>query len=241
MITIAHIFYNQHALLPIHEKAWEAHPADAARYTIIDDASPVPASLCRPRLSTYRVARDIPWNIAGARNLAFHTAQTEWVLCADIDHVVTAEALARILALDLTDPRRAYLFKRRDNTGYVGVDAVINILMNREAFFAMGGYDEDFSGHYGREETFFLQCLRHHRITQVTCGDIFLDWHPRLGKTQNLPRNKSVNSVIYDTKLAQLRDGAYHNGPLLRFDWELAACVSPGAPATLSTGPYEPA
>jgi hypothetical protein len=219
MITIAHIFYNQHALLPIHEKAWAAHPADAACYTIIDDASPLAASLCRPGLSIYRVTQDIPWNIAGARNLAFHTAGTDWVLCADIDHVVTAQALAQILTLDLTNPRRAYLFKRRDETGYVGVDAVINILMSRDAFFAMGGYDEDFSGHYGREETFFLQCLRHHRIEQVMCGDIFLEWYPRLGKMQHLARDKAVNSTICDAKLAQLREGRYRNGPRLRFDW----------------------
>jgi len=222
MITISHIFYTQHALLPLHLRAWAAHPADAARYTLIDDASPTaaPSWFRHPNLSIYRVAQDIPWNIAGARNLAFHTASTEWVLCADIDHIVSAEALQKISRLDLEDPNRVYLFKRREQNGYVGVDAVINILMNRERFFEMGGYDEDYSGHYGREETFFLQCLRRHRIQQVMCEDIFLDWHPRLGRTPWLSRDISVNAALFDRKMDQLRRGEYRNGPVLRFEWE---------------------
>ena len=67
MITISHIFYTQHALLPLHLRAWAAHPADAARYTLIDDASPTaaPSWFRHPNLSIYRVAQDIPWNIAG--------------------------------------------------------------------------------------------------------------------------------------------------------------------------------
>jgi len=223
MITIGHIFYGQHKMLPLHEAAWKRHGEDSVLYTMIDDASPIPLPLSfgKKNLSIYRVEQDIPWNIAGARNLVFHTAKTEWVFCADVDHVVTPEALSAIMALDRSDPNIVYTFRRRARDGYVGVDAIINVLMNRARFFEMGGYDEDYSGHYGREETFFLRCLKHHNISIVRCDDIYLDWHPKFGGTWKLNRDKTFNGAIFEKKIEDLQAGRYTNPPILRFDWHL--------------------
>ncbi len=225
MITISHIFYNQHGMLDLHKSAWETHDPDRVRYTLIDDASPqpIPTSFRMKSLDIYRVDEDIPWNIAGARNLAFHVAKTEWVLCSDIDHVVTREALTKILQLDLSNPNIAYIFNRRRADGYFGVKGIINILMNRKKYFEIGGHDEDYSGHYGREETFFSHCLKHHGIEVIYCEDIVLDWHPKSGGTQGLPRDKTFNGVIFDRKMMELQNGCYTNGPLLRFTWK---CVT---------------
>jgi hypothetical protein len=222
MITIAHIFYNQHHLLPFHAAAWDNHPPHSFRYAIIDDASPtrISSTFTNEALTIHRIIEDVPWNIAGARNLAFHSAETDWVLCADIDHVVTPKAAAQVCTLNLEDPNTAYILRRKDKSGYIGVDSVINILMNKMRFFELGGYDEDYSGNYGCEETFFLRCLKYHRIQRIICDDIFLDWYPRLGKTQNLPRNKTFNAVRFQDKVSQLENHKYVNGPLLRFRWE---------------------
>jgi len=208
-------------MLPLHRRAWELHPPHAARYVLIDDASPVPlaASFRSNQLNVYRVQEDIPWNIAGARNLSFHVASTDWVLCADIDHVITAEALEQILALDLTDSNTAYTFSRRRRDGYMGCDAIINILMNRQRFFEMGGYDEDYCGHYGKEETFFHHCLKYHRVKIVKCAGIVLDWHPDLGRTGTLSRDVACNKNIFERKMEELRNGSYRPGPRLRFSW----------------------
>lgn len=219
-VTISHIFYNQHSMLPIHQEAWDRHPPNSVRYTLIDDCSPIPIKTPRRRnLDVYRVQEDIPWNISGARNLAYHVAQTDWVLCADVDHVVTASALESILALDLSDENVAYIFARQRPDGTEGCRAIINCLMARDKYFEIGGYDEDFSGHYGREETFFDHCLVHNKIRVKFCDHIILEWHPKLGGTSGLIRDKSHNAVIYDQKIQRLQNGIYRNGPILRFNW----------------------
>jgi len=221
MITISYIYYNQHQMLSIHKAAWDQHPSGFAQYSLIDDCSPVPIPnfFKRNDLRIYRIDKDIPWNIAGARNLAFHTAPTDWVLLCDIDHVVSTDAIRKISALNLKDPNVVYLFRRMTPDGYVGVRAIINILMNRERFFQIGGYDEDFSGHYGREETFFAHCLKFHGITEISCEHITLDWYPRLGATRGLIRDKTLNAAIFDRKILQLKQREYKNGPILRFSW----------------------
>ena len=219
MITIFHIYYGQQEMLPIHRKAWESHRQEVD-YCLIDDASPKPVrGMKHPRLTVFRIRKDIPWNIAGARNLGFHVAQTEWVLGADVDHVVTAEALDQIVRLDMSDPKRAYVFRRRTNDGFIGCDAIINILMNKKMFFEMGGYDEDFSGAYGKEETFFSRCLRSKGI-RVIKSDITLAWFPRQGCTRGLSRSRLKNLPIFEHKLRLLKEGQYVNGPILRFPWE---------------------
>src|ERR1700678_3012558 len=121
-ISISHIFYNQHQMLPLHWSAWTAHPSGAIEYNLIDDASPTPIyrELTPNNLKVFRVNNDIPWNIAGARNLAFHVSTSEWVLCADIDHIVTAHALQDILELNFDNPNVAYTFMRRRGDGFIG-------------------------------------------------------------------------------------------------------------------------
>jgi hypothetical protein len=223
VITISHIFYNQHCMLELHKSAWEKHGRGAARYTLIDDGSPepIPKSFRMKGLAVYRIEEDIAWNIAGARNLAFHVGKTEWVLCADIDHVVTAEALGKILRLDRSDRNVAYIFhRRRQDRGEYGVKGIINILMNRKRYFEVGGHDEDYSGHYGREETFFWDCLERHKVRVVFCEEIVLDWHPRFGETRGLVRDRTFNNAIYDRKTLELQNGTYRNGPRLRFKWK---------------------
>jgi hypothetical protein len=224
MITLFHIFYNQHEMLSKHFAAWKQHPKGMFKYVIIDDCSPkrIAKNHCVEELSIIRITRDIPWNMGGARNLGFHVASSDWVLGADIDHVVTANAAEKISSLDLSDPNVAYRFKRvRETDGRVGNRTTINILMNKKRFFETGGYDEDFSGHYAKEETFFRHCLQRHSVRFVECDHIALSWHPKRGRTRGLNRDETINTEIFRRKVAALKRGIYKNGPLLRFKWEI--------------------
>jgi len=212
-------------MLTFHKAAWNQHTQDI-NYTLVDDASPNPINdFSYKRLSIVRVKQDIPWNMAGARNLGFFVAETEWVLCADIDHVVSAYALNQILSLDLTDPNVVYTFGRKDETGKIGCKAIINILMNKKRYFEIGGYDEDFSGNYGREETFFYHCLRYNSTKLIHCDQIILDWHPKRGATRGLVRDKEINAKVFEDKMNALKRGAYKNGPILKFQWEVVQSV----------------
>jgi hypothetical protein len=222
MITIFHIFYNQHEMLKQHFSAWTQHPKRMFRYVIIDDCSPKAISERCPveDFSICRVDRDIPWNIMGSRNLGFSVAPSEWVLGADVDHVITPEAARKILSLDLSDPNVVYTFRRiRETDGYEGCPAIINLLMNKKRFMEVGGYDEDFAGHYGAGDTFFHRCLERHSVKIVRCDDIVLSWHPVRGGTRGLRRDKTVNRELFKAKIAALDQGTYKNGPILRFKW----------------------
>ena len=223
MITISHIFYNQHKMLSKHFEAWSKHPKNIFKYVIIDDCSPkrISKTYKGDNLSIVRVKQNIPWNIAGARNLGFYVAPTEWVLGADIDHVVTPEAAEQLLSLDLGNPNVAYIFSRvsSESNGYEGCPTIINILMNKNRFFEIGGYDEDFSGNYGKEETFFSHCFRRHSIKLIKCDNIVLNWYADRGGTHGFKRDKTVNSKLYKSKMIELNAGTYRNGPIIRFKW----------------------
>ncbi len=223
LITIMHTFYNQHGMLPIHLHAWRQHEPGSARYVLIDDGSPtaIPDDFRMPGLHVYRVHDDIPWNIAGARNLGFHVATTEWVLSADVDYVVTADALAHILRLDFQDPNVVYMLSRHTNGGPLGC-APTNIIVNRQRFHEVGGYDEDYSGAYGKEEFFFIRCLRHHGVRIINCDHILLDCHPSTGRTRNLDRDSTRNEALFEKKMAELHSKQYQPGSRLRFSWSLS-------------------
>ncbi|MGC9944694.1 MAG: hypothetical protein ABSE48_22965, partial [Verrucomicrobiota bacterium] len=125
------------------------------------------------------------------------------------------------LDLDLTDPNVVYTFNRKREDGFIGCDAIVNFLVNKTRYFEIGGHDEDYSGHYGREETFFFHCLQYHRVRIVRCCDIFLPWYPKIGGTRGLVRNKSHNTLLFDRKMVELKAGRYKNGVMLRFNWKL--------------------
>jgi ABC-type multidrug transport system fused ATPase/permease subunit len=92
--------------------------------------------------------------------------------------------------------------------------------MNKKKFFEVGGYDEDFSGCYGYEETFFYHCMRAKKLKIEKRDDIKLLWFPDLGGTKGLKRDKSENFILFEKKMADLKTRSYKNGPLLRFPWE---------------------
>jgi hypothetical protein len=93
------------------------------------------------------------------------------------------------------------------------------MLMNRGRYIGIGGHDEDFCGNYGREETFFDQCLRYHGVTIRTCQTAFVDWHEFDGRTRELGRCRKANTHLFDQKMALLKAGIYTPGICLRFPW----------------------
>lgn len=215
-ITLAYTYYGQREMAEIHREAWLRHKVPI-RYNIVDDGSPTPLTEFEyPNLKIHRVTVDIPWNIAGARNLAVMTASTEWVLLCDVDHVVSAEALDKIAELDLSDPDIVYIFPRVNAAGEYGVDAYMNILINRTKYLEIGGFDEDFKS-YGKEDVFFYHMLIANNL-KIVKTDIVLNWYYRLGKTYGLARD-NANASLLTSKLEHLRSGTYQKGDILRFPW----------------------
>lgn len=179
-VTLIVPYYRNVGMLREQLAHWETYPA-GVRVVLVDDGSPEPAAPIvdalasadlRTRLRVYRIAKDIPWNRGGARNLGAHVAQTPWLVHIDIDHVLPAPS-ARALLVASLDPARWYRFPRfrrgkadetrnKDAIGR-GVEYgpikphCDSYLCLRSLYWQVGGYDENYSGCLGGGSPFLAQ------------------------------------------------------------------------------------
>lgn len=151
------MFYEQQSVWA----EWDRELKAKVKIIMVDDSSPNDAAekyYCSvPGLDfeLYRVHKNIPWNQNGAHNLAMHVADDGWCLMTDIDHVLSNENLARLLAIE-PDEGMYYTLGRRQ-FGHLRVPYKRHPnswLLTREMFLTSGGYDEDFSGYYGSDSVF---------------------------------------------------------------------------------------
>ncbi len=179
-------YYGQRHMIPLIQ-------AQGLHCTIIDDGSPEPLGKVEG-FDVYRIEQDIEWNIPGAKNLGFHVLDG-WILHLPIDHVLTPEAHAVIDAMP-KQRGEAYFFASIDSNGEVEYFSPHDmVLIHKEDFELIGGYDEDFAGHYGWEDGLFYQmcCNSLHAIERF---DIHILWTPA-GLTNNTRRDSSRNLAIY--------------------------------------------
>ncbi len=142
---------------------WRDYPGDVCAHVsavVVDDGSPDPAQIPGTTpfaLRLFRIQEDRRWNWLAARNIGAHHAADGWLLLTDMDHVVPPET-AQTIIWGQHDPRTIYLFSRREHTGDVIAPHSASYLMTRQMFWAVGGYDEAFSGVYGSDGEFRRRC-----------------------------------------------------------------------------------
>jgi glycosyltransferase involved in cell wall biosynthesis len=163
-VTIIVPYYRNPLMLEQHVRSWDLFPYNF-KFIVVDDGSPEPVeSIPNSRIKVLRIEEDIPWNRAGARNLGAHVADTDWIIHMDIDHFMplnTAVALAQFTALSDHWYRFArYRFGAADATRKKDdlPDDVMfgkvkphmdSYMVERSMYWALGGYDEDYSGSLG--------------------------------------------------------------------------------------------
>lgn len=82
-----------------------------------------------------------------------HEAPDGWCLLTDLDHVLTAENAAKLLAME-ADPSRAYRPHRRKPNGEGYKPHNDSWLLTREMFWKAGGCSLKFLGWYGTSSIF---------------------------------------------------------------------------------------
>lgn len=157
-------FYRNCSMLAHQYATWAAYPDDLkARIEIIlvDDGSPEPASEVErpeglPPLRIYRHLEDRPWCQHAARNRGAWEAEGRWLFLSDIDHVLPAGSLRRIL--EAPHPMK---FRRLDAPDLVpkmknGQEHPHpnTFLIQREHYLRERGYDEALNGIYGTDGEF---------------------------------------------------------------------------------------
>jgi hypothetical protein len=218
LTVITHVYNAQQPVA--HQLAlWRQYdPALLARlnFLIIDDHSDEPLQVDAGPLNLrlVRVDDDIDWNMPGCRNLAATLCSTEWMLYFDVDNVVSEANLRKMVdAVPRLDASRLHVFRRTQDG--VDVEPHINsFLISRQGFWRAGGYDEDFSGHYGFEDVAFRMMWRKHVGGEVLLTDIAFE---QLSfRTSGLDRDTSRNQALIQAKAAA---GLPKPKGMLRFGW----------------------
>jgi glycosyltransferase involved in cell wall biosynthesis len=218
---------------------------------VVDDGSPSGLkaqeyiTLSHRQLLRIRIARvqiNKPWNTPGARNLAFHVADTANVLMIDSDLLVPLETMRAVLTWKILQQEQqddhhhvAHQFNRTRLDGtYKTHPSASYISVN--AYWASGGCEEDFSGNYGSEDVAFWYHFEKHKNNQIVeHSEIFLhqfDKEPCEGvvpismkkacreariQLPALPRYIEVNQARF---YSRIQKGCWSNR-FLRFPWVL--------------------
>jgi len=193
-LTIAMPYYEAPQMLLEHLKWWTDYEPGEVSIVIVDDGSEVdpahsvlewngiPEGL---DLALFRIELNIPWNHAGARNLAMKHVKTEWALLTDIDHLLFPWAAKKLMRLSL-DPVLVYQpprYDRVDGAPQRTERHTDSYIITPEMFWNVGGYDEQFTGYWnGAFEPFRKALKRTTKIVEVGEGHLL-----RFNNTHEIP------------------------------------------------------
>lgn len=174
-LTIVFPHFCNLGMLAEQQRVWADYPKDLRsrlHVIVVDDCSPDGAQPSRESvtvsgLASFRICRLLKkqrWNWLACRNLGAKLATTDWLLLTDIDHVVPASTLSRLLDGPL-DPSEVYRFKRVTAGSLWPYDPAAQPAykphndtwcLPRAMFFdpRVFGYDERLSGCYGTSAEF---------------------------------------------------------------------------------------
>ncbi|MAH46083.1 hypothetical protein CMI37_09635 [Candidatus Pacearchaeota archaeon] len=247
LINICLTYYNQGEALQKHIEAWKLYPLDVLKnikFTIIDDGSkkfPAIKNLIKHQnveIEAYVIREDIPWNVGGARNLAFSVAEGKWLLQLDMDTVLTPEGAVNLVEFVKNEAKENAVYKFHEhcvispNGERFDVDKSLKsihpgiMLIAKDAFWKTGGHDEDFCGHYGGTDIHIF-----YKLKQFV-SDLQLDENTKdpwlvsdnislkrllVGETEDsLGRNPTRNMRLCDER----RHRANWSEGILRFHWD---------------------
>ena len=219
LALLTHV-YNAATAVARQVDSWRVLPEDILaqiEILIADDYSDIPLSIEKGHLPIrlFRITTDIPWNMAGAKNLLRTQATAPWLLFFDVDNHLPPEQMALLThALDRLDPANLYMFQRSMEGGLV--DPHINtFLVHRSIVDSVGGFDEDFCGHYGYEDVYFHHLLMQRKIDKVLLNDICYIQAINAA-TLDLSRDMSRNGQLIQDKSVQ---GLGTSASQIRFEW----------------------
>lgn len=119
----------------------------------------------------YRILTDLRWNWLQCRNLGAKEADSDFLLLTDIDHLVLPATMAWLMSNaneNYFKSNRFYTFDRVDYENNKPYDKLKrykphpnSYFMSKKLYWAIGGYDETFSGNYGTDGMYKRRCLEH--------------------------------------------------------------------------------
>jgi len=181
-------------------------------FVFIDDGSINPITINQNVNLNYtlvRINENIKWNQGGARNLGVQFAKSENIIVTDLDILFPENLFESLLYFH---PPRNSIFKFVTYSEMKPIEPHFNVFfMNKDVFLRTKGTDEEFSGEYGHEDTFFyfLQKAIGTKFYMYRYSNIVHKEHKHLDHTQHnkLVRDTSRNVKILERKMEIVRSG----------------------------------
>ncbi len=229
---VTHFYFNQANTAPINDllRKYASYPPDVLdhlQFVLVDDGSPARVEIPEDldlNLLLLRIQGDIPWNQPGARNLGVTYARSDKIVLTDLDHEFPVETLREMIRRR-NPGRTLYKIRRYDPNGLRRSTHSNTFFMSRGRFMKLYGYDEDFSGHYGYDDTTFWRWQRNHgtrslylpRFCRVVDRNV-----DRENAYHSLERDRSHNQPLAARKKAEWKKygpDAGHSRRFLQFTW----------------------
>ena len=201
---IVHVYNNQKA---VNDQAAQWNQWDLGNdveLIFIDDCSTVPLDISRlpSKVRCFRILDYIAWNMPGAKNLAAVQAKGDWLFFYDADQFLDADGLKKLVEqLKVLPANALYRFHRFK----LGDNSVLPIHQNCQVlkktdYVEVGGYDEDFSGAYGHDDSYFERIWTFRKGVITVLDEPFILDDGELA-TQNLNRDTHKNRVLRRKKM----------------------------------------
>lgn len=216
LISLVFAYYENPTMLEMQWATIAEYPdsvKNVLEVIVVDDGSPIcpaagisrPSSL--PLVSVLRIQRDVRWNQDAARNIGAHEARAEWLLLTDVDHIVPASTLERLIALD-RDPSVFYTFSRIKYESNEARDPHPNsYFMTKALYWEIGGHDEDYAGIYGKDFLFrkrALQCAEEVKLLDVPLARVGTTTTPDAG-SHTITRDNTLGQRVWGYVLQGLK------------------------------------
>jgi hypothetical protein len=191
-------------------------------------------------IGVYRIMDDLKWNTPGALNLGFTVAPDPWVLTMDSDCTFGSDDMQKFLD---ADPREEAVYKfNRQRLGNRGLGENLDnkrflpcsLLMHKNLFWHVGGFDEDFTGEYTGGYAYFDAYFDRRKADLDHPWYVWedveaIEWMPSVAamgrepETENHYRtNKWIMYSKLDPEFSMEKFGKVLpvRSPILRFNWE---------------------
>jgi glycosyltransferase involved in cell wall biosynthesis len=263
--SVVHPFFNERARFDLQFNNWLTWPDEVkerVHIVIADDCSPSPVHSWMTKnklkyvdqlnLDIYRITTDLKHNTPGALNLAFDRAPDDFVLTMDSDCAFKSDQIVKFLD---ANPREdtIYKFNRsrigdpnakglKDAIGYdwdenLGKTRYLNcsMLMHKNVFSSLSGFDEDFTGArsngYGYFDNDFDRRANLEGYPMYVWEEVVAtEWMPSVSNGEVASR--TGREQRRNVHLMRRKAGGYYedsldkhptipqNRDILRFDWE---------------------
>ena len=203
-------YFDNPDMFKVHLATWHTYSRKIKKlidFIVIDDCSKVPLKLERANLNLtiLKVIDDIIWNLLGARNLGADYCKTDWFLMTDTDMLLPANEAVKLLKLSKNDSNVIWDLDHIDVISTKRGTNANQVFISKELFWRCWGYDEDFSGNYGHEDSYFNHCLYRHEIKQVI-SSVILDVNQTFSDSSTIhDRDTSVNIELFNSKIKKYK------------------------------------